>query len=67
MVTAGAAEAGDAPDHDRELAGWPYLERVKGLRVVILGGEVREERRVALEEAFQTSPSSGSRPIVLGS
>jgi hypothetical protein len=35
------------------LAEWPYLDRVKGLRVVLLGGEVREERRVALEEAFR--------------
>jgi hypothetical protein len=35
------------------LTGWPYLDRVKGLRMVLLGGEVREERRVALEEAFQ--------------
>ena len=35
------------------LIGWPYLDRVKGLRIVLLGGEVREERRVALEEAFQ--------------
>src|SRR6202034_3648110 len=35
------------------LAGWAYLERVKGLRVVLLGGEAREERRAALERAFQ--------------
>jgi len=35
------------------LAGWPYIERVKGLRVVLLGGEAREERRAALERAFQ--------------
>ncbi len=35
------------------LTDWPYLDRVKGLRIVLLGGEVREERRVALEEAFQ--------------
>jgi hypothetical protein len=42
----------DAPP-DEELADWPYLDRVKGLRVVILGGEVREARRAALERAFQ--------------
>ena len=35
------------------LADWPYLDRVRGLRVALLGGEVREERRVALEQAFQ--------------
>jgi hypothetical protein len=34
------------------LADWPLLDRVKGLRVVLLGGEPREERRVALEQAF---------------
>ena len=35
------------------LADWPYVDRVRGLRVALLGGEVREERRVALEQAFQ--------------
>jgi hypothetical protein len=35
------------------LADWPYIERTRGLRVALLGGEVREERRVALERAFQ--------------
>jgi hypothetical protein len=38
---------------ESELADWAYLDRVRGLRVVLLGGEVREERRVALEAAFQ--------------
>jgi uncharacterized protein (DUF1684 family) len=47
-----AAEEDEAPERD-ELAGWPHLDRVKGLRVALLGGEVREERRVALEHAFQ--------------
>jgi hypothetical protein len=32
---------------------WPYFHHVRGKDVVMLGGEVREERRVALEEAFQ--------------
>lgn len=32
---------------------WPYWAYVKGKDLVMLGGEVREERRVALEEAFQ--------------
>jgi hypothetical protein len=32
---------------------WPYFSRVRGKNVVMLGGEVREERRLALEEAFQ--------------
>jgi hypothetical protein len=44
------------PEEENEepeaLAEWPYLDRVKGLRVVLLGGEVNEVRRVALEEAF---------------
>jgi hypothetical protein len=35
------------------LADWPLLDRVRGLRVVLLGGEPKEERRVALEKAFQ--------------
>ena len=35
------------------LADWHLLDRVKGLRVVLLGGEPKEERRVALEKAFQ--------------
>ena len=35
------------------LADWPYRDRVRGLRIALLGGEVREERRVALERAFQ--------------
>jgi hypothetical protein len=48
-----ATEEDDDEGPDDELAGWPHLERVKGLRVVMLGGEVREERRAALERAFQ--------------
>ena len=32
---------------------WPYFFRVRGKNVVMMGGEVREERRLALEEAFQ--------------
>ncbi len=32
---------------------WPHFSRVRGKNVVMVGGEVREERRVALEEAFQ--------------
>jgi hypothetical protein len=46
------AEEGETADVEA-LTGWPYKDRVKGLRIVLLGGEVREERRVALEEAFQ--------------
>jgi hypothetical protein len=46
------AEEGETADVEA-LTGWPYKDRVKGLRMVLLGGEVREERRVALEEAFQ--------------
>jgi hypothetical protein len=51
-----ASKAKSAPEEEDEqpeaLAEWPYLDRVKGLRVVLLGGEAREERRAALEEAF---------------
>jgi hypothetical protein len=50
---AAAEEEEDVGPEQEELAGWPHLERVKGLRVALLGGEVREERRVALEQAFQ--------------
>lgn len=32
---------------------WAHFSRVRGKSVVMVGGEVREERRVALEEAFQ--------------
>lgn len=32
---------------------WPYWRHVRGKNVVMVGGEIREERRVALEEAFQ--------------
>lgn len=32
---------------------WPYFSRVRGKSVAMLGGEVREERRIALAEAFQ--------------
>jgi hypothetical protein len=35
------------------LTSWPFADRVRGLRVVLFGGEVREERRVALERAFK--------------
>jgi hypothetical protein len=44
-------EEDDAPEE--ELGDWPYRDRARGLRVVVLGGEVREERRAALEQAFQ--------------
>jgi len=49
-----AEEPDEAPEGDEadELAGWRYRDRARGLRVVVLGGEVREERRVALERAF---------------
>ena len=50
-ASAAAAEDDDTAELE-PLADWPYLDRVKGLRVVLLGGEVREERRVALEQAF---------------
>jgi hypothetical protein len=50
-ASAPVSEDEETPDLE-ELADWPYLDRVKGLRVVLLGGEAREERRVALEEAF---------------
>ena len=50
------ASAPEPPDDETSeleaLADWPYADRVKGLRVVLLGGEAREERRAALEEAF---------------
>jgi len=49
---AAEADADDAGVDSSELADWAYLPRVRGLRVVLLGGEVREERRAALEEAF---------------
>jgi hypothetical protein len=32
---------------------WPFFDHVRGKDVVMLGGEAREERRVALEDAFQ--------------
>jgi hypothetical protein len=51
-VPEAASEEDEGPEQE-ELAGWPHLERVKGLRVALLGGEAREERRVALERAFQ--------------
>jgi hypothetical protein len=35
------------------LSDWTFRDRAQGLRVVMLGGEVREERRAALERAFQ--------------
>lgn len=31
---------------------WPYFKWTRGKTVVMIGGEVREERRLALEEAF---------------
>jgi hypothetical protein len=52
-VKAPLAEEDEDEGPEQELADWPYLDQVKGLRVVLLGGEVREERRVALEQAFQ--------------
>jgi hypothetical protein len=51
-AAAAVAEDEETPEAEA-LAGWPYRDRVKGLRVVLLGGDVREERRVALEETFQ--------------
>jgi hypothetical protein len=51
-VKEAVAEDDDAVEPEL-LSGWPYRDRAQGLRVVMLGGEVREERRAALERAFQ--------------
>jgi len=46
-------EEGGDEGPEELLADWAYRDRARGLRVVMLGGEVREERRAALEQAFQ--------------
>lgn len=43
----------DDTDSARSLEGWPFLDRVKKKMAVMLGGDIREERRVAIERAFQ--------------